>query len=349
MVLHDIEWAALLVEATRFEQAFSLSYGLDLRYLFFNNWIASLEQHGLPVMRRQLPKYLLKDAVFLYEDKTPIPKNRHTREFDAAICLRYGFSDYSYLALNYRNQEDVLPKDFVNEDFALSLGNIGICVNAKAPGITLMPPPEISVRAVVEIPIGKTRALLGWLGIRYVRRSIDKGLLDTLEAIESVFVQAVPLTLKFSTEPTCKHRYLQFHFKSRFFKVTDGQEHEIRLAWGYPEKGKTGFREKMLYDSACLIFGEKNVIRRYRGKELGGLEIDVWVPSYKIALEYQGEQHFKNINHWHGENGLTDQKSRDKYKQDLCKSLNYRLLLFFPNDQLDFISVLAALRKQWWI
>ncbi len=123
----------------------------------------------------------------------------------------------------------------------------------------------------------------------------------------------------------------------------------MRLALGFPAKGNAGVREQILYESTKEIFGNDNVKRRYRGKELYGLELDVWIPSRQIAFEYQGEQHYRHVRHWHGDDGLNQQKARDRKKKDTCKELGIHLLYFDVGSDLDKNSILEVLRNHWLI
>jgi hypothetical protein len=41
------------------------------------------------------------------------------------------------------------------------------------------------------------------------------------------------------------------------------------------------------------------------------------MPKYKIAIEYQGIQHYKAIKHWGGEKGLQKRQADDKKNMKL--------------------------------
>lgn len=117
----------------------------------------------------------------------------------------------------------------------------------------------------------------------------------------------------------------------------------LRQTLGFAPKGKP-VSEEILYRSVCEIFGAQTVRRRYRGHELQGLELDIWVPDLRLGFEYQGEQHTKHVKLWHGEDGLQLQQERDARKKRLCKQLGYRIFYFYPNEWLGKASVLERLR-----
>lgn len=111
-------------------------------------------------------------------------------------------------------------------------------------------------------------------------------------------------------------------------------ENEVRDAFGYPKIGEKWITETLLYKMVQVLFPSLAVINHYRGKELEGLEIDVWIPDLKIGIEYQGIQHFEVIEHWGGEDGLRKRKENDAKKKKICKSLGYKLIEFRYDENL---------------
>ncbi len=85
-------------------------------------------------------------------------------------------------------------------------------------------------------------------------------------------------------------------------------------------KGSTGQRklQSMLEQRGLVgIYNDRKV--------LNGLELDIYYPDLKIAIEYQG-------NYWHS---FPDQIKRDKKKKKMCKKLNIKLLEVWDNDFMD--------------
>lgn len=68
---------------------------------------------------------------------------------------------------------------------------------------------------------------------------------------------------------------------------------------------------------------------------LGYQSLDFYLPKHKIAIECQGEQHFKPIKHFGGEKALTENKERDERKLKLCNENGIKLL-YYANYNYNF-------------
>lgn len=62
--------------------------------------------------------------------------------------------------------------------------------------------------------------------------------------------------------------------------------------------------------------------------------------SIKLLIEYDGEQHFKEIKYFGGANGLKKRKYHDKLKDDYCIKNNIRLLRINFTEDSDIESIL---------
>ena len=101
---------------------------------------------------------------------------------------------------------------------------------------------------------------------------------------------------------------------------------QVRQAFGFPTRGARLTSEIILYHLARSAFTEDIVVHHHRSKFLQGLELDIFVPSVMVAIEYQGEQHFEAMDHWGGEEALARTVERDKKKQRLCKKHGIEIL-----------------------
>ena len=82
--------------------------------------------------------------------------------------------------------------------------------------------------------------------------------------------------------------------------------------------------ETMLADYTKSLFPD--TIRQYSAKWLGKYLIDIFIPSLNIAIEYHGEQHFKAIDRFGGEEKLLKQQKRDEFVREQCKKNGVLLL-----------------------
>lgn len=68
---------------------------------------------------------------------------------------------------------------------------------------------------------------------------------------------------------------------------------------------------------------------------LGKLRLDFYLPNDNIAIECQGKQHFEPIEHFGGQETLTEVIQRDQNKKQLCEEHNINLL-YYANYDYDF-------------
>jgi len=112
--------------------------------------------------------------------------------------------------------------------------------------------------------------------------------------------------------------------------------------------------ETRLYDELATKFPQADFIHSYKNKELlGKLELDIFSPTYKIAVEYQGGQHFHPCHFFGGEKSFVKQVERDKLKRNLCFENGIKLLEFSydkyekADNLITDISVLEEEIKNW--
>jgi hypothetical protein len=85
--------------------------------------------------------------------------------------------------------------------------------------------------------------------------------------------------------------------------------------------------------------------REYRAPWLGDQRLDVYVPSIKVAFEYQGEQHFKPIKYFGGQNAFQETKNRDERKATACAKAGVKLIYWKFSEAVSE-SVLVLKLKQ---
>ena len=82
--------------------------------------------------------------------------------------------------------------------------------------------------------------------------------------------------------------------------------------------------ELMLYILTKCFF--PNAIHIYKANWLGKLSLDIYIPSLKIGIEYQGEQHFKEGPFGKTKEDLAVQQERDNRKKELCTKNDINLI-----------------------
>lgn len=122
-------------------------------------------------------------------------------------------------------------------------------------------------------------------------------------------------------------------------------ENEARAAFGFPAIGERWTSETILFRVVEALVAPREVVHHYRGKELEGLELDVWVPELRLGIEYQGEQHYRAVKHWGGDEGLAKRQSNDRRKRALCKQLGYTLIEFRFDEELTEAAVQSRLKR----
>ena len=68
------------------------------------------------------------------------------------------------------------------------------------------------------------------------------------------------------------------------------------------------------------------------------LTLDFYIPSIRIAIECQGEQHFIEVEHFGGIEKLESTKKRDDLKKRLCDERGVRLVYFLDERFNSYIN-----------
>ena len=78
-------------------------------------------------------------------------------------------------------------------------------------------------------------------------------------------------------------------------------------------------REDELYRLVTKLFPTQAIRREASPPWLGQQRIDIYIPELKLAIEHQGEQHYRPIEGFGGEEAFAKVQERDKRKRVLCK------------------------------
>jgi hypothetical protein len=112
-------------------------------------------------------------------------------------------------------------------------------------------------------------------------------------------------------------------------------ENFVRDTTGYPRVGEGWPSETLLYKIICNLYPSEHIEMHAKPRFLEGLEIDVFLPERKLAVEYQGIQHYKPIEHWGGDKALKNLQERDARKRKLCDANGFILVYFDYDEDID--------------
>ena len=82
--------------------------------------------------------------------------------------------------------------------------------------------------------------------------------------------------------------------------------------------------ELTLFKTVRKLYPE--TLYQYRDEWLGRQSLDLYIPSLKTAIEYQGIQHYRPIDFFGGEEALAQRQELDQVKKTLCEENGVRLI-----------------------
>jgi len=105
-------------------------------------------------------------------------------------------------------------------------------------------------------------------------------------------------------------------------------ENHVREILGIPKIGEGWVSEVELLNLFKDIFPNEKIIHQASPSWLGLQRFDIFLPMRRLAIEYQGLQHYEPVEFFGGEEGYEKTKERDKKKAELCEFNNVKLLYF---------------------
>jgi hypothetical protein len=125
-------------------------------------------------------------------------------------------------------------------------------------------------------------------------------------------------------------------------EITRDCENTLRSYNNLPSIGEGYIQETILYQKLKSEFPKLKVIHHGKPLFLGNQHYDVWIPKYKIAVEFQGEQHRRPIEYFGGEAAFIMQKERDERKRQL--SIENDVTLFYVEDGYNYSELLQKIK-----
>ena len=88
--------------------------------------------------------------------------------------------------------------------------------------------------------------------------------------------------------------------------------------------------EELVFNLTKKLYKDYQVVYQYRPyflqTENGNMSYDVYICGLKVAIEYQGKQHFEPVEYFGGKEHFEKQQERDKLKAELSKENGVRLV-----------------------
>lgn len=123
-------------------------------------------------------------------------------------------------------------------------------------------------------------------------------------------------------------------------------ENKVREILGIPKIGEGWVNETQLFRLVESLFSEHEVIREASPAWLGKQRLDIFIPDLALAIEYQGEQHYRPVALFGGEEGLKKAKERDKIKLKLCRENGIKVVYFSHKEDLSQSKVEKRLIRE---
>lgn len=102
-----------------------------------------------------------------------------------------------------------------------------------------------------------------------------------------------------------------------------------------------------LYNRLCNELPNLEILYEYSPDWLGKQRFDIYIPKYNIAIEYNGEQHYKPMAKFGGVIGYNKTVERDSHKLEKCKANNCKLYVlrynYKNNDLQEIINTIQPL------
>ena len=89
-------------------------------------------------------------------------------------------------------------------------------------------------------------------------------------------------------------------------------------------RSKGESRIKNILFSLDISFIQQKTFNNLKYKD--NLRFDFFLPEYNTCIEYQGEQHYKAVEYFGGEQSFKENQIRDNIKREWCKDNNIKLI-----------------------
>ncbi|MBX7181804.1 MAG: hypothetical protein K1X82_06815 [Bacteroidia bacterium] len=270
-----------------------IPYGFEQRAIYWES---------RSIDRKKTRQYYIK--IYVDRDK-----------FHLALCNLIFISDHPELNLKPAKESDFYynrDKSFRLVEKIFKKHTKYFCVSAFC---GILPTSEWYARAYIKI-IAEVPVTAHDVFVHSDISNLSEFGLNHIEEIGKEFAKIV------TSENVDLHELYQK--KSKRHSISRRAENIVRKKHGFKNVGDMYINETMLANYTKSLFPD--TIRQYSAKWLGKYLIDIFIPSLNIAIEYHGEQHFKAIDRFGGEEKLLKQQKRDEFVREQCKKNGVLLL-----------------------
>jgi hypothetical protein len=95
--------------------------------------------------------------------------------------------------------------------------------------------------------------------------------------------------------------------------------------------------EKYVFFSVQKKFKDLKVFHHYSPPFLGLQHYDIYIPSQKIAVEYNGRQHYEPVEFFGGIEGFKETIRRDKKKKEISEKYGVTLLTHKYDEPIEYL------------
>lgn len=147
-----------------------------------------------------------------------------------------------------------------------------------------------------------------------------------------------------------KHGY-KYDYRKVEYKTTEENIciicHKHGEFWQTPHNHLSGYgcpicKESKLEKEIRIFLTKENILfesqKKFDWLKLSNpLSLDFYLPDYNIAIECQGIQHFKPVNHFGGKIAFINNRAKDISKYNLCKENGIKII-YYSNINLPFFK-----------
>ena len=133
-------------------------------------------------------------------------------------------------------------------------------------------------------------------------------------------------------------------FRNEINKIEREAENMAREAMSIPKVGEGWISETRLFNEIKNHFKNRKVIQHARLKFLGKQHLDIFIPSLKVAIEYQGMQHDEPIDYFGGLDAFLKNKERDELKKKLCQENGIKLI--YAREGYNLAEIISEILAQ---